>query len=496
MGILLLTEEATWWRAHPRPEATVAGDTLTLWNYAVGRTALAAEHRAALDHFLLIENLMAPQPMTVVLSVRGHASPTGENARNADLALGRAHAVRDHLVVFGAPRDKITVTAAGASEPLDGDRSGFALARDRRVVVIKFTPPPPKVFDGGPLLDDEPPPPAPTPAPSDLPVRGAQVEGVAGKLGPVPIAVTPFLIDVTLSGTFKGIAADPTGSGAVGGVTVGPKGQIMAGKLEAEIVAGIAAKFSIEVPKGGSAVPTVKAGAQFKGVTGEPEIGVRPPPKFVYVKFTIVETVIHESRDIPPVKITFKGEVQFDIGPGAELVRRLAGLEAALGGTAAAEGFTAAELTAAGIGGGGTATALAAVGGAIGVAVLINGGIILAVTNAKEEADRYTALLARRDGQAARVAWAIIGEAAATSYLNREQQWVTAVASARMLDAFRLGRRDAEALLRVEATRAATITAWTATHAADGTQDFATIRERIYQHVGGIARSADAGGRL
>jgi hypothetical protein len=253
----------------------------------------------------------------------------------------------------------------------------------------------------------------------------------------------------------------------------------------------------VEPPKGDASGAVVKGGLQFSGVMGKPEVGVQPGLKFTYIKFTLAEVIIYEEPGNPKSRVTFAGDLQFDVGPGPSALERLKDLEVALGGSAGAEGFTAAELSAAGIGGGGVVGALAAVGGAIAVVVAINGGVIYAVQEAKDEADRYTALLARRDGMAARVAWAIIGDSAEQSYLERERQWTAGVSSAAMLDAFREGRKEAERVLGGDETKqAATAAAWKTRYDPDDTKDFAAIRQRVYLAVGGVERDASAGERL
>lgn len=490
MALALLTEEERWWRAHPNPETNVSGDTLTLWNYPVARSELANPHRAAVDNFLQIEGLA--EPMTVELKVRGHASPTGENTANRNLALARAQAVEKYLQSLGAQSKNIHATSAGSSEPLDGDRSGFGLARDRRVVIVKLTPPPPK-NEGGALLPDDLPPQSPGPPPI---IKGVKVEGSFGTR-PVIIAHSQVVIAVSLSGTFKASAQDPGGGVILGAALKNGK---FSGKVEGELIAGVAGKFTIKPPSA-AGPPTIEAGAKFEGVIGTPEVGVQNPPKeapvcFGYIKFTIGEVpLLADPRD-PTSKITFKGEVKFDVGPGPGMIKNLAELEVWLGGTAAAEGFTAAELTAAGIGGGGIVGATAAVGGAIAIFVVINGVVIYAVHQAKVEADAYCAILARRDGKAARVAWAIVGDAGAKHFLDRETQWTRAVASVQMLEAFRQGRKDVEQFLRETETRDTKVAAWRAKYDAAGTMNSAHIRQRVYEDVGGIERDPAAGASL
>lgn len=495
MALALLTEEETWWRQHPSPEFDLAGSTLTLWNYPVNKVDLEPGHKQAIDRFLSIERLREGAPLEVELSIRGHASPTGERWNNSELAVRRAQAVRSYLMELGAQRTLVTLSSAGANEPVNGDQSGQALARNRRVVITKFTPTPkPTPVDVGPILPGEPPAADP---PFD-PVKGVQFE-VSKDFGPFLLVSSPLVIDLVLSGTFK-FSSKNQNDGVVIGSQL-KKGKF-SGKFEKELFDGVAAKFQIGPPKAGSGIPDIQAGTQFADVMGKPTVGFqtpdpkRLPPRFAFVKFEpLDELVLWKRAQDPGTKITFKGEIKFQIGLGEALIRKLAELEARLGGTAAAQGFTAAELSAAGIGGG-LATTLAAVGGAIAVAVLVNGAVIAAVQHAKDEADQYTALLARRDGRAARIAWAILGSAFEPQFLDRLEQWQRATSSTLMVEAFTAGRRDVEAFLTEEAARDAKVAAWKSRYAADGSQDGAVIRDRAYQDLGGLDKDPNAGSTL
>lgn len=499
MVLDLVTEEYAWWQEHRAPEHTVAGDYLSLWNYPVGRAELSDAHKAAIRNFLAVQLLGGPRRAAQFeLSVRGHASPSGESSRNDQLSLQRAQRVRDYLTMLGFER--ITLGSAGADEPVDGDRSGLGLARDRRTTILRFAPTPPPPSGGvGPFIDGPPPPPPTPPGPGSAipdPVKGVQTE-VKGKYGPVPIVTAgPVLVDASFSGTFKVVSVTDQQGAVVVGLMADPSGKISGGKFETELNRSIKLKFAVEPPKGDAGGAVLKGGLQFSGVMGKPEVGVQPGLKFTYIKFTLAEVVIYKEPDNPDSRVTFTGDLQFDLGPGPSTLQRLNDLEASLGGSTAAEGFTVAELEAAGIGGGGIVGALAAVGGAIAVVVAINGGVIYAVQEAKDEADRYTALLARRDGAAARVAWAIVGDAE-VQYLERERQWAVGARSSEMLDAFREGRKEVERLLSGdESEQAATAAAWKARFDEHDTKDFAAIRQRVYVAIGGIERDENAGERL
>jgi outer membrane protein OmpA-like peptidoglycan-associated protein len=70
------------------------------------------------------------------LLLRGHADRLGSPAHNLMLSRHRAEAVRRILVVRGAPADRITVEAAGDSEPADPDSTPTAWAKNRRVQIL------------------------------------------------------------------------------------------------------------------------------------------------------------------------------------------------------------------------------------------------------------------------------------------------------------------------------------------------------------------------
>lgn len=497
MALALLTDEEKWWRDHRSAEYEISGTALTLWNYPVNKTDLAQRHKQALDKFLEIERLREGGPLEVELSIRGHASPTGERWNNSELALRRAQGVHSYLMELGAQKKLVTLSSAGGNEPINGDQSGQALARDRRVVVTKFHPTPkptPDKTDVGPILPGEPTEPS---EPKFDPIKGLQFE-LNKELEPFLLVSSPLVIDLALSGVFKFSSKNRTDGVLIGNEL--KKGKF-AGKLEREFFEGIAGKFQIGPPKEGTVVPDIQAGAQFTDVMGKPTIGLqapdpkRLPPRFAFVKFEHGEQVIWKHAQDPDTKITFRGEVKFQIGLGEALIRKLAELEARLGGTAAAEGFSAAELSAAGIGGG-LATTLAAIGGAIAVVVVINGGVIVAVQNVKEEADEHTALLARRDGRAARIAWAILGASYEQRFLDRLDQWQRATWSTLMVGAFTAGRRDVEAFLEEAEARDTKVAEWKTRYAGDGSQDGAVIRERAYEDLGGIDKDPNAGSPL
>jgi hypothetical protein len=75
----------------------------------------------------------------------------------------------------------------------------------------------------------------------------------------------------------------------------------------------------------------------------------------------------------------------------------------------------------------------------------------------------------------------------------RLEQWQRAASSTPMVTAFKDGRPEVEAFLKDAQTRDAKVKAWKDKYAADGTQDAAVIRERVYQDIGGTDRDPAAG---
>lgn len=63
------------------------------------------------------------------LVLEGRADHAGPDRYNMDLALRRAHAVRDALIADGAPAARITIAGYGERQPLPGDAADNRLVR-------------------------------------------------------------------------------------------------------------------------------------------------------------------------------------------------------------------------------------------------------------------------------------------------------------------------------------------------------------------------------
>ncbi|HEY6862752.1 MAG TPA: OmpA family protein [Burkholderiales bacterium] len=69
------------------------------------------------------------------VTVIGHTDLVGANEDNDDLSVKRAERVRDVLVRFGVPADRITVAGRGKREPAVRTSQGVDEPRNRRVVI-------------------------------------------------------------------------------------------------------------------------------------------------------------------------------------------------------------------------------------------------------------------------------------------------------------------------------------------------------------------------
>ena len=70
------------------------------------------------------------------IALRGHADRLGLPASNLVLSRRRAEAVKQLLVMHGAPAERIDVQAAGDAEPVDPSDTPAAWAKNRRVQVL------------------------------------------------------------------------------------------------------------------------------------------------------------------------------------------------------------------------------------------------------------------------------------------------------------------------------------------------------------------------
>ncbi|MDR1308330.1 MAG: OmpA family protein [Deltaproteobacteria bacterium] len=77
--------------------------------------------------------LISKNPQIGKVTIAGHTDGKGTDAYNMDLGRRRAEAVRDLLVKFGAPADRLAVESFGKSRPIDTNDTEEGRAKNRRV---------------------------------------------------------------------------------------------------------------------------------------------------------------------------------------------------------------------------------------------------------------------------------------------------------------------------------------------------------------------------
>ena len=124
---------------------------LILWNFGVNSSELKDAHQRALTQF-------AGRPWHLHASseveIQGHTSESGSERLNAQLSEDRAMCVFDYLVDHGVDENRLWTIGYGEDIPWRTDGTPAAMARNRRVELIRNEPSP------SPLI---PPPTPPTP---------------------------------------------------------------------------------------------------------------------------------------------------------------------------------------------------------------------------------------------------------------------------------------------------------------------------------------------
>lgn len=110
------------------PAAAAAAPPPTLL-FATGGVSVTARMRSSLRRVAVAMRAAGD----LRLLCRGHADARGDAEANLLLSRRRADAVADLLVGWGVGRDRLTVEALGASEPVDPSSTPAAWARNRRV---------------------------------------------------------------------------------------------------------------------------------------------------------------------------------------------------------------------------------------------------------------------------------------------------------------------------------------------------------------------------
>jgi outer membrane protein OmpA-like peptidoglycan-associated protein len=136
--------------APPAPDARALSRAASIGTASNTRAALPArampdvafafdstrlEHLPAIHDLRRLARELRDHPDRQLL-LRGHSDPLGFAMQNLDLSQRRAEAVKDYLVIRGAPADRIAVEAAPPTEPADPLQTPAAWARARRVEIL------------------------------------------------------------------------------------------------------------------------------------------------------------------------------------------------------------------------------------------------------------------------------------------------------------------------------------------------------------------------
>ncbi|MEW5723236.1 MAG: ankyrin repeat domain-containing protein [Thermodesulfobacteriota bacterium] len=94
---------------------------------------------AYLPHIQQTAKVLLDNPHISVVIV-GHTDSRGSDAYNLDLGQRRADAVRDKLVEFGVPSDRLMTKSFGEREPIADNTSSAGMAKNRRVEIRIWEP--------------------------------------------------------------------------------------------------------------------------------------------------------------------------------------------------------------------------------------------------------------------------------------------------------------------------------------------------------------------
>lgn len=125
-------QEIAWERSNPRGRTELiyrdGRPVLILWNFAVGRSQLKAEHIREL------QRLGIPSFLDVLV-VEGHSSCTGQKSRKLKIAEDRAKAVKRVLLTIGVRSHQIDSFGSGDSIPWVSNTTPENMAKNRRVEI-------------------------------------------------------------------------------------------------------------------------------------------------------------------------------------------------------------------------------------------------------------------------------------------------------------------------------------------------------------------------
>jgi outer membrane protein OmpA-like peptidoglycan-associated protein len=101
--------------------------------FASGGTELLPAARSKLSE---VATALTQNGSSSRILVEGHTDSSGSAAKNEELSVRRASAVRDALVSQGVPTDRISIAGYGAARPIADNSSQAGRANNRRVEIV------------------------------------------------------------------------------------------------------------------------------------------------------------------------------------------------------------------------------------------------------------------------------------------------------------------------------------------------------------------------
>lgn len=388
--------EVDWFNQNPEPQSSEVGDELTLWNYPVAKAEVAPAHEEAIRRFAsvgFIANSSEHEPMD--FDVRGHASVTGAESTNRDLAKRRAENVKAVLNRLGFR--SVVADSAGSSEPVDSGRSGQALARNRRVRVTRFMLKYREVIE-------EPPKPPPRvvkdPTRFSPPVR-VRIDLPLRKLTTPRVVIAASIVG-ELTVVLRGARTDPVDAG----VTTTSEGAPALNEEVAQQLARdvIGPKLGMDAGTADSP-PAISVGIEAEHWFLLPKVAYQNGPYLVNFNYkAIVARLPIVDYGGAQVHMEFSGNFRFEIGPSASAVATYPSTtDPGPTVTGAPAGFMEA--------------------GPLMIAATIADAGTAATPLAQTEIRKVVLNLATRDGAASRLAELAGADEGAVAYRRRKAEW-------------------------------------------------------------------------
>lgn len=474
----LVKTERQWALSNPAGRAESLGvGQLALWNFAIDSAELKPEHLSLLsDHVL---PLMFVDRSSIYWIVSGFASVTGSEAANERLARRRAEAVVRWLDRLGFGESIVADQPPGVFYPESG-RSGEALARTRRVELVRHEPYPPQrvepqapVFKRPPIAEQQPPSTdtaEPRPIGSVLPILDLYI----GELGRIRLSNAWIVGRLTLFETSVRLFPGQ------GGATTNVQGAIKPGQMDTQVSHAITDWLSARVTKTTSDDPTkntVRAGLVFRtdvhhgGQRDDFEISHSwgNPAEPLYLAWThswmFPSTILGVEYTF---LVTTRIKIQGSPGPATRALAMRLVANAATAATAIME---------------------SPITWAIVLVALFVVANVLGTERAKEEGIRRARVVASRDAFAARVAFEIVGQSAEPQVLSLMNEWrgfLDAVVRDDAVFAYESADRQIEAL-RANGVLGDARAAWTAAYGMSGGNtdlNFSSVKYRVFMALG------------